>query len=138
MKLLAYLLFYEPGLEIEKSVDMHYKPDLAIQGEHGLPKVWIDCGKIAVKKVDTLASKLRASKFVIVKETKKEMDLFTKLMEKKIDHPESVEYLSFEKNFIVQIADALQRNNEVTLYDVMENTIGVALNEEVFESTLYR
>lgn len=138
MKLLAYILYYDPRLQIEATVDMHYKPDLVIPGDHGVPELWIDCGQIAVKKVENLSGKLRNSRLIILKETKREMESFRKVIEKKAQHFAMVEYLSFEKGFIQQVADSLKRVNEVTVYDVVENVIGLALNEEVFETTLYR
>ena len=138
MKLLGYVLFYDPRLQIECSVDMHYKPDLAIPGDHGVPELWIDCGQIAVKKVENLSSKFHNTRLIIIKETKREMESFRKIIEKKAEHFERVEYLSFEKGFVQNIADSLKRVNEVTVYDVIENVIGFALNEEVFETALYR
>ena len=138
LKLLAYLIYYDPRLKVEAEVGMHYKPDLVIEGDHGVPELWIDCGKIAVKKVDSLSSKLRNSRFVVVKETVSELNKFRKVIENKLDHPERVEYLAFESSFVSGIAGSLVKVNHFTLYDVMENTIGVAVNDEVFESTLYR
>ncbi len=139
LKLLAYLLFYDPRLKVECSVDMHYKPDLVIPGEHGVPELWIDCGQVAVKKVESLSAKLKSSRVIILKETKREMESFKKVIEKKVQHFDRVEYLSFEKGFVSGLAQALERVNEWTLYEVMENVIGVALNKQgIFESTLYR
>lgn len=138
MKLVAYLLYYDPRLIIEKSVDMHYKPDLVIMGDHGLPELWIDCGQIAVKKVESLAGKLKSSRFIVIKETKREMESFRKIIEHKVSNFESVEYLSFEPGFIAGVGAALERKNQITLYSVMENVIGLALNDQVFESILYR
>lgn len=138
MKLLAYMVFYDPRLVIEKSIDMHYKPDLVIPGDHGVPELWIDCGQIALRKVDALSRKLKTSRLIMVKETKREMESFRKLIDKKIENAFHVEYLAFEPGFVSGIAENLQRTNEVTLYEVMENVVGVALNEHVFESMLYR
>lgn len=138
LKLLAYLLYYDPRLKVEAEVGMHYKPDLVIEGDHGVPELWIDCGKIAVRKVESLSSKLRNSRFVVVKETVSELKKFRQVIEHKLDHPERVEYLAFESSFVGGIADSLVKVNHFTLYDVMENTIGVAVNDEVFESVLYR
>ena len=138
MKLVAYILFYDPRLMIEFSVDMHYKPDLVIPGDHGVPELWIDCGQIAVKKVESLAAKLRTTRICLVKETKRELDSFRRVIEKKVEHPERVRYLAFEKGFVSGIAESLARTNQVTVYEVMDNVLGVALNDEVFESTLYR
>ena len=138
MKLLSYLLYYTPELKVEISADMHYKPDLMIPGDHGVPKLWIDCGQVAVKKVEALATKLKNTRIIFVKEAKRELETFKKMVDKKIDKPERLEFLSFEPGFVNSIGNALKRTNHITLYEVMENVIGVALNDEIFESTLYR
>ena len=140
MKLLAYMLFYDPRLQVETSAGMHYKPDLMIPGGHGdgVPELWIDCGKIALRKVESLSGKLRASRFILVKETKRELETFKQLIEKKVEHSTRLEYLGFEKGFVARFSEALARGNEVTLYEAAENAIGVALNAEVFESGVYR
>lgn len=138
LKLLSYMLFYDPRLQIEMNIGMHYKPDLVIPGDHGVPELWIDCGQIALKKVDSLSIKLKATRICLVKETKREMESFRKVIEKKVDYPEKLEYLAFENGFVTGLADALARTNEVTLYEIMENVIGVALNDEIFESALFR
>lgn len=138
MKLLAFMIYFEPRLQVETSAGMHYKPDLMIAGDHGVPELWIDCGKIALRKVDSLSGKLRASRVILVKETKRELETFRQLIEKKVEHSATLEYLAFDKGFVSGIADALARGNEVTLYEAAENTIGVALNQEIFESGIYR
>lgn len=138
LKLLAYCLYHDPRLVIEKGVDMHYKPDLVIPGDHGVPELWIDCGKIAVRKVDNLTRKLKAGRFIILKENKRELNEFRKVIEKKVENPDGVEYLAFENGFVQGIAENLARTNEVTVYPIMENTIGFALNDMVFESSLCR
>ena len=138
LKLLSYLLFYDPRLQIDVPVGMHYRPDLVIPGDHGVPVLWIDCGHIAKRKTESLAKKLRHTRFVIVKSTKHELGEFKKMVENKIDYGERLEYLAFENGFVDSIADALGRMNDATLYAVMENVIGIALNDEVFESALFR
>lgn len=136
MKLLAYMIYYEPGLKVEISADMHYKPDLLVPGEH-TPKVWIDCGQVTLKKMESLSSKLRNTRIIFLKETKRELEAFKRLVEKKADHKDHLEFLAFEPNFVNSISNALARTNHITLYEVMENVIGIALNDEIFESTLY-
>lgn len=138
MKLLAYLIYFEPELKVEVSADMHYKPDLLVPGDHGVPKVWIDCGQVALKKIESLAVKLKRSRVIFVKESKRELEVFKKLVDKKIEGSERLEYLAFEPGFVLSLANALQRTNHITLYEVMEGVIGIALNDEIFESTLYR
>jgi len=138
LKLLAYLIFYTEDLKVEVSADMHYKPDLMIPGDHGVPKLWIDCGQVALKKITTLGTKLKNSRIIFVKESKRDLDVFKKLIDKKVDNSERMEFLAFEPGFVLSLANSLQRTNHITLYPVMENVIGVALNDEIFESALYR
>lgn len=137
LKLLAYLLYYDPELKLEVSAEMHYKPDLFIPGEHGVPKLWIDCGKVALAKVKSLAAKLKNTRVIFIKESKRELEVFKKLAAKKIDEAGRLEFLAFESGFVPSVADAVERTNDLTLYEVRENVIGIALNEQVFESALY-
>lgn len=138
LKLLAYCLYYTPELKVEVSAEMHYKPDLMVPGDHGVPQVWIDCGQVTLRKVESLAQKLRTTKIVFLKETRRELETFKKLVDKKIEHGERLEFLAFEPGFTDALAAALQRTNHFTLYEIMENIIGVAMNDDVFESCLYR
>ncbi len=138
LKLLAYLLFYDPRLKIEYDVGMHYCPDLVIEGEHGVPELWIDCGQIALEKAEKLSRKLKSSRLVFVKETDAEMKRFRKTMEKKVEHAAKIEYLSFDTGFVAGIAANLDRSNEFTLYNIDENSIGVTTGGDVFETSLHR
>ena len=137
LKLLAYMLYYDPELKVEGSAGMHYKPDLLIPGEH-TPRLWIDCGKVTLRKVESLAGKLRNTRVVFMKETKRELETFKKLVEKKAGQAAHLEFLAFEPGFIDSLAGALERTNHITLYDVMPEVVGIALNDQVFESRLYR
>jgi len=137
MKLLAYLLFYDSRLKVEVSADMHYKPDLLIPGDHGIPELWIDCGKVAVRKVEKLTTKLKNTRIILVKETDKELTQFKKVIEKKVERADRIDYLAFEPGFVSGIAEALNRVNHLTFYEVMDKVIGIALNDQIFESSLY-
>ncbi len=137
LKLLAYLLYYHPEMKIDVSADMHYKPDLFIPGEHNVPQLWIDCGKIALRKVESLAGKLKHTRVIFIKETKRELDVFKKLVGRKVEEGSRLEFLAFEPGFVSSLANALERTNHLTLYEVMENVIGIAMNDQIFESTLY-
>ena len=137
LKLLAYLIYYDPKLKVEISADMHYKPDLMIPGDHGIPELWIDCGQVALRKAESLTGKLKTTRIIFVKETKREMETFKKLLEKKVEGADRLEFLGFEPGFVLSVANAIQRTNHLTIYDVMENVIGIALNDQIFESTAY-
>ncbi len=138
LKLLAYILYYDPRLQVEVSAGLHYKPDLMIAGNGTHPELWIDCGYVAMEKVKSLAKKLRTTRLVFVKETRRELETFKTLVTKKSDFSDRLEFLGFDAGFVSGIAEDLERTNDVVLYEVMENVIGLALNDSVFESSLYR
>lgn len=138
LKLLAYMLFYDERLEIEKDIGMHYKPDLVICEPPSLPELWIDCGQISLEKVDTLSRKLKQTRIVILKRSRSELRNFTRMAAKKVSYPERIEYLAFEKSFLENLAASLQKKNQLTLYPIGDTAIGVALGDEVFETELLR
>ncbi len=138
LKLLAYCLFYDERLRVEPDLGMHYRPDLAIQGEHDVPEVWIDCGQIALEKAEKLSRKLRATRLIFIKESVQELTRFKATLDKKVEYANRIEYLAFDSGVIEQIALQLSRSNEWTLYDIDENTIGITFGDNVFETHLHR
>jgi len=134
LKLLSYLYFYTPGLQVEVDIGTHYKPDLIQLGPDGNPQLWIDCGYISIVKGEALARKLRHSKVVFVKPTLHEATAFRNLMIRRDAAVERIQFLCFEDRFISSIADALERKTEVTLYPIHEDVYGVAINNQIFES----
>lgn len=138
LKLLAYMLFYDPELKVEVDIGMHYKPDLVLlQPGEQVPDIWIDCGQVTTLKVQSLAKKLKRSRIIFMKETHRELYQFKKLIEKKVDGESQIEYVAFDDGFVSGIAEALERTNQVVMYPVMEGVIGLALNETVFETHLH-
>ncbi len=143
MKLLAYALYYDPELKVEVSAGLHFEPDLFIPAEHlhSPPKLWIECGKVGLGKVESLAAKMRHTRIIFIKETKRELSVFKNMLEKKVERASGgtpLEFVAFEPEFVSGIAAALEKNNQFTLYPVMENVIGVAINDQVFESEMFR
>jgi len=136
LKMLAYILFYDPKLQIEVDVGMHYKPDLVVTGDRGEPLLWIDCGYVSILKAQNVTKKMRRGRLIFLKTTEAELKQFKSLLQKKADDVQGVEFLAFENGFVSGIAAALNRTNQVTLYPISESAIGVALNDLVFESNL--
>lgn len=136
LKLMAYLLFYDERLKVEVAVGTHYKPDLAIEGEHGVPEMWIDCGRITLKKIESLAEKFRRTKIIIVKSEKNETLSFRKQAAKRLESFEKVQFVYFDRGFVAAFAEALNRSNDLVQWQVAENVIGVALGERVFETAV--
>ena len=136
MKLFSYVLFYDPRLQIDIDVGMHYRPDLVVMGDSGVPELWIDCGHIAKRKTESLAKKFRRTRFIVVKAVPHELKEFKRMVADKVEFGERLEYLSFDEGFVAGVAAAIGRLNDFTLYEVTENVIGVALNDQIFESSL--
>lgn len=139
LKVLAYMLFYDPELKVEVDIGMHYKPDLVLlrPGEQ-VPDIWIDCGQVTTLKVQTLARKLKRSRIIFMKETDRELHQFKKLIEKKVEDESRIECIAFDDGFVSGIAGELERANQAVMYPVMEDVIGLALNHSVFESRVHR
>ncbi|MDA9101372.1 YaeQ family protein [Omnitrophica bacterium] len=138
LKLMAFMLFYDPRLMIEIQIGTHYKPDLVIEGNGTQPELWIDCGYVAVKKATSLAQKLKTTRLVFFKETRSEARNFSHLLGKRDEGTDRIEFVSFENRFIADLAAHFNKVNEVTLYETTETAVGVALNEDVFETEIYR
>ncbi|OGW72439.1 MAG: hypothetical protein A2Y02_01310 [Omnitrophica bacterium GWA2_52_12] len=138
LKLMCYVLFYDVRLKIEPELGLHFRPDLAIAGDHDVPEMWIDCGQISLDKADKLSRKLRNTRLIFVKETVSEMQRFKATVDKKTEHGGRIEYLAFDNAFIENMAAHLSRSNEWTLYDIEENVVGVTFGDNVFETHLHR
>ena len=70
LKLLAYILFYRPRLQLEMDLDrdsLPFAPDLVELDYELRPKLWIECGECSMSKLHKLAIKLPDSEFWIVK-----------------------------------------------------------------------
>jgi uncharacterized protein YaeQ len=137
LKLLAYVLFYEPGLKVEVGIGTHYKPDLVVEGDFGVPRLWIECGYLTVKKLEWIARKFQKTRVVVVKGEKNETVMFRKVALKKIGDLPNVRFFYFEAGFVAGLAESLAKNNEFVQWSVTEEAIAVALGESVFESTVH-
>src|ERR1700744_1427501 len=70
LKLLAFVLFYRPRLQVEISLDrdhLPFTPDLIELDYELRPKFWVECGECSMAKLHKLAIKLPDTEFWIVK-----------------------------------------------------------------------
>lgn len=138
LKLLSYILFYDPRLKVEPDLGMHFRPDLAIEGDHGVPEMWIDCGQISLDKAEKLSRKLRTTRLIFVKASVQELMRYKATVDKKVEFASRIEYLAFDSGVIESMALDLGKSNELTLYEVDEETVGVTFGESMFETHLHR
>ncbi|UZP67030.1 YaeQ family protein [Desulfovibrio mangrovi] len=113
LKILGYLLFMEYEPRIEEGIGWHYKPDLVSLDDHGALRLWVDCGNIAVRKIDRVAQKVGPdAPFVILRRSHRDALLLAQSLDK-MRFPERVHILSFEKGFVDAFADALDATNQI-------------------------
>jgi uncharacterized protein YaeQ len=136
LKVLAYILYYDPKLQIEVDVGWHYKPDLVMTGDRGEPLIWIDCGYVSLLKAQNIIRKMRNGRLIFLKSNENELRQFKSLLDKKVDDLMKTEFLAFEPGFVSNVAAALGRTNQITLYPISETAFGLALNDQVFESNI--
>jgi uncharacterized protein YaeQ len=113
MKLLSYVLFFDPGLEVEASAEQHYKPDLLRLDERGEPVQWIDCGSTSLRKLDRITQRNRRSFIDIVKPSERELRLFKEAADRKLERPERVRYWAFADGFLDRLAERIHGRHGV-------------------------
>lgn len=137
MKLLAYLVWYDPALEIERDLGQHYKPDVVSVDLTGQPLIWMDCGQTSAKKLETIVKKNRETRFWFVKPTPGEMEKFARVVAKRVVDPARVEFVSFTNNLAMWTAERLHSRHNVVL-SLAGNQLWVELDGEMIESEIVR
>ena len=122
MKLLSWMALYRPGLEIEKSIGEHYKPDLVRVTRAGDVTHWIDCGQTSLTKLKTIVARYRDTEFTIVKSKPSELRHYFREAISRESSLESVQYLAFEIPAIHDICTRLHKRHSITV------TVGGGLN----------
>ena len=85
LKLLAYVLFYRPRLQMEMDLDrdsLPFAPDLVELDYELRPKFWVECGECSMSKLRKLAVKLPECEFWIVKSSENDAREMRDAMEK--------------------------------------------------------
>jgi len=114
LKLMGLLLFWEEQPRVEEGVGWHYKPDLVALAPDGEIRLWVDCGNIAVRKIDRVAAKVGAAgRFVILRRQRQDAALLTQALTRKVGHGRRVEIWHFDPGFVDELAASLDATNEV-------------------------
>lgn len=142
LKLLAYLLFNERRPRIDEDIDWHFTPDLIARDESGAITLWIDCGRVSMKKVDTIATKVRDNiDFFVFRSTKREMEQFYRAIKDKTKHLNNVKCISFDDGFVNGIGTNLDRTNNLECYlgdDMLTVTLVNSFGRHEGYSTIHR
>jgi uncharacterized protein YaeQ len=115
LKLLAYVLYRKQHtLEIEKGVGQRHKPDLvALEGEIGQVRFWIDCGQIETDRLGRIVAKNRHAEVVVVKATAREAERYAAAAEK--DLARDVAILGFDDGFVAHFVELLRGTNTLEI-----------------------
>jgi uncharacterized protein YaeQ len=139
LKALGLLLYYDrnPGIELRVSPDKRdYRPDVVAFDTKGEISLWIDCGKISLKKLDDLSRQL-AAEIVILKATRPEMEAFARQAAKKVRRYERIRFLGFDPEFVPALIAQLRHINSVQ-WRKTSDTLTVTLNGAAHTSALWQ
>jgi uncharacterized protein YaeQ len=138
LKVLGWLLFWRPDLQVEKSADQHYQPDLIAGEDLRRPDLWIDCGDTTLKKLDKISTTNSRALIVLVKAERSEMVRYAAMAEKKIRRNERVAYVAFDPGFVDGLGAKLGRTNELTFsVDRTALSLDITLNATPFRSAVH-
>lgn len=117
LKLLAYLMFIEQRPHIDEDAGWQFTPDLIARDKSGSITLWVDCGRVSMKKVDTIAMKVRDNiDFFVFRKTQREMEQFYQAIRDKVKHLQNVKCISFDEGFVDGIGASLDRTNNLEGY----------------------
>lgn len=115
LKLVSYILFLEARPQVERSVGFRFKPDLASVDAAGRVTLWVDCGNVAVKKVQRVAGWLRDdARFVIVRREERDGQALAEAIAGNGALKHSLELLWFDIGFVDGLADLLDASNALS------------------------
>lgn len=140
LKILGFLLYYDrsPRIELRVSEDKRdYRPDVVAFDEQGQITLWVDCGQIAVRKVDDLTRQFPDAEIVIIKPTDREMESYAREAAKKVRRIERVQFFGFDAEFVPALIAQIGHMNTVR-WQQEDTKLRVTLNGQEFATTLWR
>lgn len=142
LKLLAYMMFIEMRPRIDEDAGWQFMPDLIARNPAGEITLWVDCGRVSNKKLDTVAMKVRDSiDFFVFRKTVREMDHFYGMIKDKVKHIQNVKCVSFDDGFVDGLGESLDRTNTVEGYlgdDMITMSFTNSLGKHEAFSTIHR
>lgn len=115
MKLLSWIAWHRDGLEIERSVDQHHKPDVVHVDEQGRPTLWIDCGATRLTKLERIQRANRDCRFVIVKPSVGEITKYAAASRRRLTDTRSIEWVTFGEGYTSTFAERLHHRHRLTV-----------------------
>jgi hypothetical protein len=116
LKLLAYVLFYRPRLQLEMDLDrdsLPFVPDLVELDYELRPKFWVECGECSMNKLHKLAVKLPDSEFWIVKSSESAAHELRDAMEKEEFRRDRYGMVGLDGQMFAEVCGLLRGRNEL-------------------------
>lgn len=114
LKLTAYVLFWdwEPSIELSLKhpalLGQEFKPDLVALDEAGGIRLWVECGKVALHKLDKLTRRYPSAKLVVLKASPEEGRRLREDVKDKLDRHALLEIWCWSKADFAAWSSALR------------------------------
>ena len=119
LKLLAFLIFWRPRLQLEtnrSSSDIPFVPDLAQLDYELRPALWVECGECSVAKLHKLAVKCHDAEIWVVKRSPADVEHLRFAMKKAELRKDRYRLLALDPEMFNEVCGLVQQRNEVTLF----------------------
>ena len=119
LKLLAFLIFWRPRLQLETNLhndDIPFVPDLAQLDYELRPALWVECGECSVAKLHKLAVKCHDAEIWVVKRSPADVEHLRLAMKKAELRKDRYRLLALDPEMFNEVCGLVQQRNEVTLF----------------------
>ena len=119
LKLLAFLIFWRPRLQLETNLhndDIPFVPDLAQLDYQLQPALWVECGECSVSKLNKLAVKCHDAEIWVVKRSPADVEQLRLAMKKAGLREHRYRLLALDPEMFSEVCGLVQQRNEVTLF----------------------
>ncbi len=138
LKLLAYAIFFAPGLAIERRVGQAEKPDLVRVDAAGRPAVWVECGQVSTAKLDAVTRRNPGLVVEVVKKDRGSLDRWMQAAARRLTRPERVRGWAFDAGFVDGLCERLCDGSRVVCtVDEGREHLWVEVEGEAFASTIH-
>jgi uncharacterized protein YaeQ len=132
-RLLAYALFYEPGLEFTKGISAGDEPDLWLKGPDGRSLLWIEVG---LPDSDRLLKASRHCERVATLVCGNSLQVWEREHLAKLESIRNLTSISIDQKFISKLVSRLERNIRWSVTRT-EGSLYLAVADETLETNLH-
>lgn len=129
-RLLAYALFYEPGLEFTKGISAGDEPDLWLKGADGRSLLWIEVG---LPDSERLLKACRHCERVALMACGNSLPAWEREHLSKLVGVRNLSVITFDQKFIAQLVSRLERNIRWSITRT-EGSLYLAVADETLET----